>query len=450
MKRTTLRLALLGSLASVAIASAPASAQQQKPNILFILADNVGYGDIGAYGGGELRGAPTPRIDRFAAEGLRLTQYPGRAQLHAVARRVHDRAAIPSAPDCRWSPSRARTSRSPAREITMAEMLLATPDIQRRSSANGISGRRPTGQPQNKGFDEFYGIPPGDTWDVALTSTSIRAGLARPSALDLPLDKGPHVVEAERGEPLRAVKPYTEEVRRDIDWELVDRGDRFHEAPEGGGQAVLSLPPDLADALSKSALEALRGRFAHRTVRRLADGRRCDRRQHARLAQGARCWRRTPSSCSPPTTVRRWTRERKHSAATCRTSARSGPYRAHSAMSAKARSAPRPSSAGRTRSSRASFLRDVLDHGFLPDLRAPRREARSLTTGRSMASTRAPCCSATATPDRVEHLLTFVGSDLVAARWKQFRAYFVDVAPSRQRLGRRASAWVASAPARRR
>ena len=52
-----------------------ALAQQQKPNILFILADNIGYGDIGVYGGGELRGAPTPRIDQLAAEGLRLTQY---------------------------------------------------------------------------------------------------------------------------------------------------------------------------------------------------------------------------------------------------------------------------------------------------------------------------------------------------------------------------------------
>jgi arylsulfatase len=47
----------------------------EKPNILFILADNVGYGDIGAYGGGELRGAPTPRIDQLAAESLKLTQF---------------------------------------------------------------------------------------------------------------------------------------------------------------------------------------------------------------------------------------------------------------------------------------------------------------------------------------------------------------------------------------
>jgi hypothetical protein len=52
----------------------PADAQQ-KPNVVFILADNVGYGDLGPYGGGELRGAPTPRIDQLANEGLRLTQY---------------------------------------------------------------------------------------------------------------------------------------------------------------------------------------------------------------------------------------------------------------------------------------------------------------------------------------------------------------------------------------
>ena len=42
---------------------------------MFILADNVGYGDLGPYGGGELRGFPTPRIDQLAREGLRLTQF---------------------------------------------------------------------------------------------------------------------------------------------------------------------------------------------------------------------------------------------------------------------------------------------------------------------------------------------------------------------------------------
>ena len=70
----TIWFGLAASFAAV-MASTPAAAQQQRPNILFILADNVGYGDTGAYGGGELRGAPTPRIDRFASESLRLTQF---------------------------------------------------------------------------------------------------------------------------------------------------------------------------------------------------------------------------------------------------------------------------------------------------------------------------------------------------------------------------------------
>jgi arylsulfatase len=45
----------------------------KKPNIVFILTDNLGYGELGVYGGGVLRGAPTPRLDTLASEGLRLT-----------------------------------------------------------------------------------------------------------------------------------------------------------------------------------------------------------------------------------------------------------------------------------------------------------------------------------------------------------------------------------------
>src|SRR5258708_18127084 len=49
-------------------------AADKKPNVVFILGDNIGYGDLGSYGGGELRGAPTPRLDQVAQQGLRLTQ----------------------------------------------------------------------------------------------------------------------------------------------------------------------------------------------------------------------------------------------------------------------------------------------------------------------------------------------------------------------------------------
>ena len=47
----------------------------RKPNILFILADDIGYTELGSYGGGKVRGAPTPNLDRMAAEGMRFLSY---------------------------------------------------------------------------------------------------------------------------------------------------------------------------------------------------------------------------------------------------------------------------------------------------------------------------------------------------------------------------------------
>ena len=64
------------SVAAPAVfAQSTPTSNQKKPNVVFILADNVGYGDMGPYGGGELRGAPTPRTDELAKSSLRLTQY---------------------------------------------------------------------------------------------------------------------------------------------------------------------------------------------------------------------------------------------------------------------------------------------------------------------------------------------------------------------------------------
>ena len=62
-------------IALVMIAAAGTANAQEKPNVVLMLADNIGYGDIGAYGAGEVRGMPTPRIDQLASEDLRLTQY---------------------------------------------------------------------------------------------------------------------------------------------------------------------------------------------------------------------------------------------------------------------------------------------------------------------------------------------------------------------------------------
>ena len=72
--RISLALATVAALFST-VGTPSAKAQGQKPNVVFILGDNIGYGDLGPYGGGELRGYPTPRTDQLAREGLRLTQF---------------------------------------------------------------------------------------------------------------------------------------------------------------------------------------------------------------------------------------------------------------------------------------------------------------------------------------------------------------------------------------
>ena len=65
-----------------------AHAADRKPNILFIVSDDTGYGDLGPYGGGEGRGMPTPNIDRMAADGMTFFSFyaqpsctPGRAAM---------------------------------------------------------------------------------------------------------------------------------------------------------------------------------------------------------------------------------------------------------------------------------------------------------------------------------------------------------------------------------
>jgi arylsulfatase len=75
------------AIATVLVAIAPSLAfAEAKPNILLIVADDHGYGDIGVYGGGEGRGMPTPNLDKMADEGMTFFSFYGQPSCRPEAR----------------------------------------------------------------------------------------------------------------------------------------------------------------------------------------------------------------------------------------------------------------------------------------------------------------------------------------------------------------------------
>ena len=96
------------------LAAAEAGGTDERPNIVLMLSDNLGFGELGAYGGGALRGAPTPRLDQFASEGMRLTNFNVEVE-------------------CTPSRSALMTGRMPVREDANVEIPLQTPEQLERS-----------------------------------------------------------------------------------------------------------------------------------------------------------------------------------------------------------------------------------------------------------------------------------------------------------------------------
>jgi phosphoglycerol transferase MdoB-like AlkP superfamily enzyme len=92
------RTAVVISALLLLSANAPNGAvQPRKPNIVFILADDLGYGDIGPYGQKHIL---TPNLDRLASQGLRFTQTYAGAAVCAPSRSVLMTGRIPVTRRC--------------------------------------------------------------------------------------------------------------------------------------------------------------------------------------------------------------------------------------------------------------------------------------------------------------------------------------------------------------
>ncbi len=212
----SLCLAVLLLFPKVALAQSGSSTTQGKPNIVFFLADNTGWGDWGVYGGQ----VETPNIDQLAAEGMRFTNYNVEVQ-------------------CTPSRSAIMTGRHPVRsgtynvlppadggpaglnpwEYTIAELLS---DAGYKTALYGkwhlgdIQGRLPNDQ----GFDEWWGIP--NSWDESgYTSYPLYNAMVeeifKERDITHALNTPPHVLEGKKGEESKVVMELDMKVRPIID-----------------------------------------------------------------------------------------------------------------------------------------------------------------------------------------------------------------------------------------
>jgi arylsulfatase len=204
MSGSTCLGAIVGSLVMALFVPPEVSAQTPRPNVVIMYADNLGYGEVGIYGG--VRGVPTPRLDGLAREGLRLTNFnvetfctPSRTAL------LTGRYGVRSGTLAYRLPLTGMT----LWEVTIAEYLKPlgyTSALFGKWHAGNAAGRAPT----NQGFDEWYGIR--DSSNESQRST---------------FNDTPYIWEGRTGDASRTVKEFNLETRRTIEREITERAVDF-------------------------------------------------------------------------------------------------------------------------------------------------------------------------------------------------------------------------------
>jgi arylsulfatase A-like enzyme len=195
------------------------------PNIVYFLVDNLGYGELGCYGGGILRGADTKRIDAFASEGMKLLNFAPEAQCTpSRAALMTGRYAIRSGNHTVALPG--DDGGIVAWEKTMGDILSA------RGYATACVGKwhigaAPGRWPTDHGFDEWYGPP--RTWDESYWPTD--------PWYDPKRDGVSNMLESRKGD--REPKIVTQldlDVRREVDREFLTRSKAFMKRSADAGR----------------------------------------------------------------------------------------------------------------------------------------------------------------------------------------------------------------------
>ena len=186
-----------------------------KPNIILILADNLGFGELGCYGGGVLRGAPTPNIDNLATEGVLCTNFNVESDC------VPTRSALmsgrhPFRTGCKQTVPPGFPQGLQPWEKLLPE-ILAENGYKSAHFGKWHLGDVPGRYPTDRGFDEWYGIP--RTTDESQFTESVGFD---PSIAELP-----YIMEGKKGEESKNVCIYDLDQRRLIDENVVNKSIDF-------------------------------------------------------------------------------------------------------------------------------------------------------------------------------------------------------------------------------
>lgn len=127
-----------------------AAPMARRPNIIFIMADDLGYGDLGSYGQRIVR---TPNLDRMAAEGISFTQYYAGSTVCAPSRSV---LMTGQHTGHTWIRGNSKDNLRPE-DITVAEVLRGAGYATGLVGKWGLGHEGSAGVPTRKGFDSFFG-----------------------------------------------------------------------------------------------------------------------------------------------------------------------------------------------------------------------------------------------------------------------------------------------------
>jgi arylsulfatase A-like enzyme len=204
---------------------------KKQPNIVLVLADNLGWGELGCYGGGALRGAPTPRIDALSEEGLKCLNFNVES-------------------DCVPTRSALMTGRHPIRTGALQSVPAGLPQgihpwektlpqvLKQAGYDTAMFGKwhlgdRPGRYPNDRGFDEWYGIP----------RTSNETLFTQSPGFDQTVVDIPQVMEGIAGQPAKDVAEYDLVKRRLIDSELTEKSIDFMRRKANGDKPFFLYVP---------------------------------------------------------------------------------------------------------------------------------------------------------------------------------------------------------------